>query len=388
MNKIKVLHVIEGLGLGGAEKRLLCDLTFIDKTRFDNCVAYLYGQDYYKKAIENLGVPVYPLNLKTPYQFLEAVIQLCRIIRKNKIDIVHTQLFWANIYARIAAKLTGVCAVLTTYQYADYERDSSGVYSFKRKLIDRFTGLISNSAFIAVSGWVRKSTMRNLGFKKSILIPNSLNFSEYRIDKNTEDECRKMRALLGIEDDDIVLINCGRLVMQKGQRFLVRALPKVLPSYKKVKLIIVGSGPLEEELKRQIHELKIEKNVIFLSNRSDIPLLLCLSDIFIMSSIKEGLSLSLLEAMYMKKICIVTRNEAMTELIEDGKTGMTFECLDPDDIARKILEAINNLSFLKFLGEAAKKTVEQRYNAQNNVRILERTYEAILNHKLEKQNER
>ena len=114
------------------------------------------------------------------------------------------------------------------------------------------------------------------------------------------------------------------------------------------------------------------------------PDLISISDIFILPSVKEGLSLSLLEAMYMKKICMVAKNETMEEVITDGKTGITFEENNYDVVVGKILEVINNIKSFSALGEEASKIVERRYNSSCAVKTLEDTYIEILNYKNKK----
>lgn len=378
--KIRVLHILEGLGSGGVEKRLLYDLQKMNKDAFQNYIAYLYEIDGLTQEFEKLGILIYPLRMKSIYNFPKALLSLLSIIKKNQIQIIHTQLFGANIYGRICGKLAGVDAILSTFQCTDYEPDDTSLYSFKRKIIEKITGKLCNDAFIAVSNAVLNSTQKRLGFNNITVIPNSLNLEYYDNLFFDDFSISRLRQELGIDTDEKILLNIGRLSIQKGQVSLIRAMPWVLSrSKRKVKLIIVGDGPLLNELKEESCRLKINNHVLFLGNRNDVASIIILSDIFIMPSLSEGLSMALLEAMYLKKICLVSRIRPMLELVEDGKTGFLINHQDPEDIALKVLNILDSEEDFIELRENAKNVVAQRYNTAINIKSLESLYRRLIN---------
>ncbi len=162
-----------------------------------------------------------------------------------------------------------------------------------------------------------------------------------------------LRKELGL-GNKTVLTFVGRFVPPKGIEYLVDAVN--LLRGKKIKVLMVGSGPLEKEIKERIHSLGLEDKFVFLGFRLDIPSVLAVTDIFLVTSVSEGLPTSLLEAMAAKKASVVTD---IGLVIEDGKTGLVVPPKNPKMFANAAKKLIKDKKFRVKLGENARKFVEE-----------------------------
>lgn len=338
MKRIKVLYIIESLSQGGAERRLINDLKFMDRHKVESAVCVLSGNVFLEKEIVNLGVAVYRMSLKKLADY-RGIFRLMKLIKTVRPDIVHTQLFWSDILGRIAAKLTGVPVVISTIQSSAYEPGNSYLFSRKRKLLDSLTGKLFNNKYIAVSKFVKKSIIRRLGIKenKISVIYNCLDFSDFYTPG--QGTLQELKNGLGLSGNDFILAVVGRLNPPKGHRFIFEALSILKPRFPNLKLLIIGDGPSRQELAEYAGKLGIEKEIIFLGVRDDVKNLLAISDIFVFPTLSEGMPLSLLEAMAMRKPCIASAIEPIKEVIEDKNTGYLFPPGDSQGLAA-VLENI------------------------------------------------
>ena len=139
MEKIRILHLIEDLSRGGAQRRLLNDVRYLDAAAFENRIAYLFARTELTQDFDSLNIPQLFLGKSAVKRFFA----LKKILADYKPHIVHSQLFFANVLARIALAGNRDSTLVSTLQYPDYDRDcNAGVYSLKRKSIDRATRML------------------------------------------------------------------------------------------------------------------------------------------------------------------------------------------------------------------------------------------------------
>jgi glycosyltransferase involved in cell wall biosynthesis len=368
---MNILHIIENLNIGGAQVRLLNDLKFIDKKRFNNTVCSLSAEGKLSTQISALGVETYSLNRLPSWK---SIFKLAEIIRKNRIDVIHTQLFFSDLYGRFLGKILRVPAIVTTVQSSVYEPDNNYLYSLKRKLLDSYSGRLCNRKFIAVSEFVKCSISKHLKINpgKIEVIPNYVDIEE--LSRIRGQDLERIKRELSIQEEDIVLITVGRLNPAKGIQYLLLALAKVITDYKNIKLFVVGDGFYRKDLERQAQELGLEKNVIFLGERDDVRELLHLSDIFVLPTLSEGLPVSLLEAMAVGIPAIASDIGPVCEIIKNGETGILFKAKDGQSMTRAIVGLISNLDKAKELGERGKNFVKIKYDPLKNAKLLEQFY--------------
>lgn len=375
--KLKVLHLIETLERGGAERLLVCALKNINCEEFAPAVAGLFGNTQLKEEIEKKGVPVYSLKIKNPYYFWQAIWRLYRLIKEKDFDIIHTHLFFANIYGRVAARLAGARAVVTTLHNPDYSYEDNGRITYWiRKIIDKYSGRICNSKFLAVSGFVKRDFERHLGFREIEVLYNCID-SEM-LNEPTAFSREKKRSELGLSRDDIVLLNVGRLHPQKGQIYLIDALNIILKQHNDCKLLIVGQGPLEAELRKKTEALGLLSNVIFLQDRADVWEIMRCADIFAAPSLYEGFGIAVAEAMACGLPILASGIDTFKEILSDGVDGILFECGSCVKLADALLALIADKAKRDFLGRNAQRSARLRFNADTYTRKLERIYRSLV----------
>lgn len=378
MNKrTKILHIIESLGRSGAEKRLADDLKYLDKDKFENMVCSLYST---KDMIEGIpsDIRLACLDMRGITDFYKGFKGLLKIIRFFKPDIIHTQLFGANLYGRIIGRLFSNAKIVTTFQYPDYEKDTeTEIHSHKRYVIDFIVTNMFCDKVIAVSNYVKKSVGNKLRIKGCEVIYNYLNAADLDFKNIPESEKNKLRKTIGLEEEDFVLINIGRLVPQKGQRGLLEAFVSVLEKIPRAKLIIVGQGPLLEELQNLTVRLGISSKVIFLGKRRDIYNLLSISNLFVFTSINEGLGVVLLEAMAASLPCIAYNVGPIPEIIKDRETGYLVPKGDKKNMAESIYNIFLNYDEAITIGKKARRYVEENFCAKVSVSKLEDLYSGL-----------
>lgn len=370
-----ILHLIDSLGTGGAQKRLLNDLKYLDG-KFTHHV-YTVFDDPGGPAPEFLkgGRLVKSLHLKKFSDLALGIARLCRTLKDHpEIDLIHTQLFCADIVGRTAARLLGK-SVASTCQSAIYEPDS-GLNSPWRRWIDQKTGRWVQK-HIAVSAFVRHSLHGRLGvpLERIVVIPNSVDLEEVRPDPQRRAQLRKR---FQIESGQFLWISVGRLNLPKGYRYLLEAMVKVRQLTPETHLFLVGDGPERSQLEEIHRQLHLEATVRFLGSQDEVVPLLDAADGFVFPSLSEGLPVALLEAMAMSKPCVASRIPPHEETLEDHRSGLLVPPRNASHLAQAMVAVVQNPRWALQMGEEALLTVREKFAAPQSAQLLAQTYEAIL----------
>ena len=385
--RIKVLFIIETLDIGGAEKLLLSTLKYIDRDRFKPVVIFLFKGDTLQKNLEDIGVEVFgPVlkdydvpSLKNAFDFFRCIRLVKKEIQSIKPDIIHTHLFFANIYGRLAGRAAGVKKIISTYHCTDYTHNIKNSLKFKiRKMLDLLSGKFLTHMIIAGNEAVKIDVETHLKFNNLVLIYNGIDVNEFLVPSNKEEILSLKKELL-LEENDVILLNIGRLDHQKGQEYLLKALPLVIKSNTNVKLLIAGVGPLEKELKELANNLNIEKKVRFLGKREDIQKIIKMSDLFVFPSIFEGMAIAPMEVMACKRPIITSDYLGAREVVTNKVEGFIVPTRNEDQLAESITKLINAPSLRKEMGEKAFIKVSSKFNISKNVKEIEEGYISLLN---------
>ncbi len=367
---VNVLYVIWSLGLGGAERVVINLAKNLDKTRFNPIVCCLNDKGRFADALEKEGIKVIALNKRGKFD-ISVIFNLIDVIKQNKIDIVNTHLWGANFWGRIAAKLAGVKVIIATEHNEDVWK-SRGHFLLDR-LLSRWTDRI-----IVVSNSVREFYVKRVEIaeEKMVVIHNGVDIRSQE-HKGTRSQVKEE---FGIHDDDTVLALIGRLVPQKGHRYFISAL-RDLSADHKVKGLIIGSGPMDAELKRYGESLGLNGNLIFTGLRKDVPILLDIIDIVVMPSLREGLPIVALEAMAKRKPIVATNVGGNPEIIVDGKTGILVPPEDPIALASAINRLIVDKELTIKLGNNGRNRLQENFTIEKMVRETKNIYEECLREK-------
>ena len=370
MKNLKVLHIISKLPIGGVENQLLLVLKNYDREKFQPFVCSLSEKGEIGQEIEKIGIKVFALN-KLKHTFDYSIIKdICDIIKRERIQIVRTHQYHANFYGRIAAKKSKVpCIVASVHNV--YTRDKK----LHRRIINRFLARFTDK-IIAVSEEVKMDILKydRISEDKVQVIYNGVDLNAF----NESFDKEQIKSKLGINPNVPVIGTVGRLTEQKGHIYLLQAILKLKHKFPDIKVLIVGDGPLMDELKSYTSSSGLSNNVIFTGFRRDIPALLSIMDIFVFPSLWEGLPNALIEAMASGKAIIASNLPQIKEVLVSDGLGILVPPKDSDSISQSINFLLKNEKIVKKMGNLAKNMACTRFNIENTVKIYEKMFEKIL----------
>lgn len=366
MNRIRILHLITELEPGGAENLLLNICRGLNKEKFNLIVGYISGPGTQATEFRRAGVRLVDLSRRGKIDPL-LLFKLFFLVRKERIQIVHTHLVHASIVGRIAAKLAGVKTILTTRHYAYAEKERSLIYWLERKTthFNRFT--------IAISQAVKDYLVRNENYddRRVTVIYNAVDLNI--LDSNAIPE-------ISTGHDGCLIASVGRLHPQKGFETLLKSMPQVIREFSSVKLIIIGDGIQRKYLEGLCFDLQISEQVIFLGRKTPAEVLGYLKniDLFVLASNWEGFGLALIEAMALRKPVVATKVEGICEIVEDGQTGFLVPPAQPQTLSCRIIQLLRDEPLAKRMGIKAREKVEQNFSIKVMVNKLDKFYRELL----------
>ncbi|MCK4234467.1 glycosyltransferase [candidate division WOR-3 bacterium] len=370
--KNKILYIINNLLIGGAEKLLLSVIDKLNKDKYDIMVCCLYSNNPLKSEFEKRGVTVKSLGIKNNRDIL-CIFKLVKLLKQERANIVHTHLFYANIYGRIAAKLVRVPIIISTEHSNAPWRNKQRLKLKIRLLIDRVTAKFCDR-IIAISESVKDNLIQweRIDPNKIVVIHNGINIKKYQImDKNRD----------GSSSDSV--IGCiGRLEPIKGHIFFMKAAARIFEKIRNVRFILIGDGSLRQDLEKLAQDLNISKRVSFLGFRDDIPELLSVIDVFVLPSLWEGFGIVLLEAMAMGKVVVASDVGGISEIVVDKKTGYLCPPMDPNTLADIVVGLLKDPLKIRTMGLVGRERVKKHFTLDKMVEKTEHVYNTLIIEKL------
>ena len=372
----RILHIIPTLTSGGAERQLANIICSTTKNEFSHCVCTFKDSEFFAPVIHEAGYQVYQLDAFGKHPWFSATTKINSIIRNYKPDVITTWLFDASIVGRLNSLLRPSIPLVCTLHLTDYEPETirAGNWSPTKveglRLIDKLTTKLTNPHFSACSNTVKKS------YSKKLSIPNSrikviYNGVEPELLKCEEQAPRHLRQETEIPADGFIFISVGRLAPQKNYSFLLKSFTQVLATIPQSYLVIVGTGPSEQELKDLAVSLNIDHRVRFLGKRKDVGACLEMADVFVMPSLFEGHPLALVEAMFKKLPSVASNIEVLREVLTDNENGLLFNPNDADALAAAMIKLYRQPELRERLGRQAAEDAERRFH----IRIIASEWE-------------
>lgn len=385
MSSLRVLHVIGTLGHGGAEHQLVMACRALQALGIENVVCYFREPAPLCADLEACDIPVARLDLPEWPASALGVRRLVREIRKRQPDVVHTSLLPADVVGGIAGRLTNTAVVGTLCAIAGPEMALDNPYQPRWK-VGLETTLWGHSLrrthrhIIAISNAVRESAIKEFGLPPDRLtvvyrgvdesmLPNRCDRFEIR---------NRMRRELEVGPEAPLFLSVGRLVPVKGHRYLLEALPSVVARFPATKLLLVGGGWLESDLRRLANGLGVSKNVEFLGRRRDVHSLMCAADIFVFPSLWEGLGVALLEAASMGMPCITSNVAPMTEIIGHERSGLCVPIRSSHALSEAMHRLLADPVARRSYGTRARDDVLERFDIAAMARELRAVYERVV----------
>jgi len=312
---------------------------------------------------------------------IKSIIEIYKILKKEKVDILHVHTPIAAALGRVAAKLTGIKYVFYTVHgfYVD-----NPIFYYVEKILTR---CFTYHAFTVNQEDYNFAINNSFIWDGKITIINSVGIDTGKFNpaKFTTADRLQMRSSLNIDGSDITIGFIGRLVREKGIFDLVKAFRDIAHKYQNLKLLIIGPSDLDERdkstndgLKKIITENKLDNKVIFTGYREDIPELLSAIDIFVLPSYREGMPVSLLEAMAMEIPVVATNIRGCKEEVND-ECGILYDKGDIEGLKSALSCLVEDRELRQKMGKKGRQRVVQMFNEEESIRKQLDVYKMVIN---------
>lgn len=356
---VPLMHLVLSLEMGGLEMLLVNFIKSTNQSKFLTTVCCLDEEGVLANDLKNIDVDVLSLNRK-PGLDLKLIFKLARLIKEYRVQILHTHNWTAHFYGFLATRFIKSPVIIHT------QHGKLDPYNWKKKFLAPFTGLYVDrfigvsddiSNFAKLSHWVPKNKIMTI-----------LNGAEPRsLAVATLSQTQKVKRQLGIPYQTKILINVARLTDIKDHRTLLNAFAILKKDFDDIHLLIVGDGPLMEELKAYTSHLGLSESVTFAGTRLDVPKLLAIADIFALSSKSEGISVALIEAMLSNLPVVATSVGGNIEVVQDGKTGFLVPPEKPENLSEAIGILLKNQKLRKSMGEKGHLIATQNFSMEGMI---------------------
>jgi len=383
--KIKVAHIIARMITGGADENTLFTIEGLSREKYE--IDLITGEEFDKDIINK--VKNYPFDiiqikgLKWKLNFLHdpiVLLKLIKLLKKKHYDIVHTHTTKAGILGRIAARIAEVPVIVHGLHGSTFQAFNSGLLNWFLFLFERFTGKFTD-AYISVSGVLsEKYIERGIGKKENYhTVYSGMELEKFYGAKEKID-CGKKQRELGIDSEDFVIGNVARLETRKGHQFLLDAFKNVVEKQKDgyVKLLIIGEGNKRKYLENYVKELNLGDKVIFTGYREDVEELIALMDIFVLTSLREGLPRVLVQAAAVGVPSVAFNVDGVPEIIRDNYNGFLVKAKDVEQLENRIMKYMSNKELVLLHGRNGREFIENKWSIEGMVDRIDKIYQKLI----------
>jgi glycosyltransferase involved in cell wall biosynthesis len=295
--------------------------------------------------------------------------RLASLMRAEGVTVVNGHNPTGGLYAVLAARWAGVPAAVRTEHSIHYRGRHSRVYPVLERLCTALADRV-----VCVCEAVRESHASRMRWAagRFVTVPNGVS------DSRPAGERADLRSGLGLAPAECVVLTVGSLTRQKAYHVLLDAFAAVVREHPQARLLIAGDGPLKRPLEERAAAVGVTSQVRWLGPRTDVGDLVHAADLFTLSSEREGLPLSLLEAMRGARAAVVTRVGGNAEALVEGETGHLVPPHDPAALAHALSRLVADPERREAFGRAARERWSQRFTAERMVRDTESLYRAAL----------
>ncbi|MCX6780788.1 MAG: glycosyltransferase [Candidatus Magasanikbacteria bacterium] len=358
-NKIKVVHIIPTLDLGGAERILVDLVRYGNRDAFDFAVVTIVGGGPLESELRAAGIPYYSLG-KTTLLGLGMLVELTHLLNRLEPDIVHTHLFGAHLWGQVASMLNRVPIMVASEQNTDVDLG---------ELKTRVKQMLSYTAdtVIAASDAIRTFLINqgHISENKIVVIRNAIETHRY------------LNLPAPKFEGSLKLLVIGRLWPQKGHDILIEALSGMhtIPW----QLTIIGTGNLLDSLVDRVTLLHLNDRVQFIGAQLDVAEAIAEHDVVVMPSRWEGIGLVVMEGMAAGRCVIASNVGGIPELIDHGKTGLLVQPENPAALAEAIKWVWEHQDIAQQIGAQAREYARTHCDIKEMVTQYERVYAHLIN---------
>lgn len=361
-----VIHMIDELPPDGAE-RLIVDVLSKRSDAYDYRVLCLVRGGELQQDIELLGVPVDILGKRVGFDRL-LIPRLVRYLKQENVRVVHTHLFTADFWGRLAAWIARVPVIVSTSHSENNWKTSL------HRFLDQLMARVSHTV-VACTDKVKQVLLDRDGISESkiTLVANGINLERF----SSSERC-DLNAEFGIPPESCTLAIVGRFHPVKGHLYFLNVFAK-LKSATPVHLLLVGDGELRGAIEQRIVELGLQSNVTLAGFRRDVPAILNSVDLVVVPSELEGLPMVVLEAMARGRAVVAHRVGGIADVIENDSLGRMVTAGDEAEMLHALAELADDADERNTIGTHSAALIRSKYDAEDTCRHYEAIYEQGLN---------
>jgi len=372
MGKIKILEMIDRSFLGGGQVNLLSIAEALDKSRFDVAVCSQENGPLVEE-LKRRDIPHFPVSIqKIPSS--KVLKKLKNLMVAEGFEIVHTHGGVAGLYGRWAAFRAGIPVIIHTLHGIHYLHYRNifirWAYVFLERIFSRFTKTV---IFVSQADKNKGCRYKLAPVEKMKVVRNGIDFSRVKAEAVVSHET-ELKVNLGSDKDSFLIGTVARIHRQKNIPCLIKAAAALRDRMPRAKIIIVGDGPMMPRVNKLIDRLGVQEMVIMLGERSNVHQIMSIFDIFVLTSLWEGLPYVLMEAGVLGKPVVASDIEGIREIIMDGESGLLVPRDDPQNLVEAFLrmEADPQLRFR--LSRTLQKRIKDEYSLSRMIKEIENIY--------------
>lgn len=362
------MHITDNLGAGGLEQVVVTICRTIDRSRFDPSVLCLSFIGALADRLADADVPVMQLPLLHPEgrrrRYL-AFREVARVLRSQRIDVVHTHNTGPFIDGSLAAWRAGVRTLIHTEHGRAFPDKTR--YMVAEHVLARFAYKVVGVSDQTVSDL---RAFERIPPHKLARIANGIELGAFsrRVDRAAK------RRELGLPESGAVVGAVARLDEAKGISYLLKAVPGLIARFPDLTVVIAGTGTLLAPLQNEARGLGVADRVRFLGLRLDVPELLQLFDVYVLPSVREGLPMGLIEAMASRCAVVATDVGGVGTLIRTDETGLLVPSRASDALSEAVARLLLDDALRDRVSETARRVAHEQYSAAAMTRQYERLY--------------
>jgi glycosyltransferase involved in cell wall biosynthesis len=379
--RVKVALVLEATQ-GGTRRHLMDIIDGLPRERFDLLPVVSprsdgeFRPDLHRLWAEGRRVEIVPMRrAPSPLRDLVALVRLWRLFRRERPDVVHAHGSKGGLLGRLAGWLAGVPRIYHTPHVYPFQWASGGLRRLIFLLAERLLWRLSTKVVAVGQGQADVAlAVRVASPGRLTVIPNGVDAERFRTlsDPQRRDEVRRQ---LGLKSDELAVGMVARLAPQKGCGHFVRAARLVSRKNPRARFLLIGAGPLLPYLHALAEDLGIRDRVMFLGHRPDADRLYAGLDLFVLSSLWEGLPYVILEAQASGLAVVASRIPGCVELVREGETGYLVELRNEERIAERILELLSSPEKRAAMGARGREFVTRDFRLDRFLELHSELYE-------------
>jgi glycosyltransferase involved in cell wall biosynthesis len=378
---LRILLLIDGLGPGGTERSLVELLPTLTRSDIEATVVCCHRREpSLEHLVRRVGVD---LRFLRGGGLVTRALEVRRMIRALQPDLIHTALFHASMVGRLAA-LGSDAITLTSLVNTPYDRrrlENRDLSSRKVRLVQAVDGWVGRHAtahFHAVSEAVKSSAVQNLGLSPDRITVVERGRDSERLGQWTPERRQRARATFGLAERDEVIVNVGRQEHQKGQRYLLEAMDRVVRDRPNSVLLVAGHrGEHAALLDRLRRTSAAPDRIRLLDYREDVPDLLAAADVFAFPSLYEGMPGAVLEAMALHLPIVASRIPTIESVVEEGRNALLVGCADVAQLAGAIASLLSDRARAQAFGRRSREIFDARFTLERSASRMVELYRTL-----------